>query len=252
MSIGENIRFYRKKNKLSQKELSKLCNISEISIRKYESNERKPKIETIKKIADALNVSIIQLDNARFDLSELYNELDNLRTELIVQVGKLPNEDWFGEEWHSIHNNYMKKIDYVRDKIALLENEIPKHKQDYETSGEKIKRLRREKGFDLMQFSDSTNIPIQLLKRIENNSRSLTLDVLSKIARCLNIAQADIDPNLIFNWNFNIDTEQDILYKRLLNNYEKLNEEGQKKVVEYVEILSQIPDFLTPEEDNEE
>lgn len=60
-TIGENIRMLRKIRKMTQKELGELCGIDEANIRKYELNNQIPRVETIKKIADALDVSTFTL-----------------------------------------------------------------------------------------------------------------------------------------------------------------------------------------------
>lgn len=49
MAIGENIRKIRKEKKLTQKELGKLCGMSEAQIGQYENGLRNPKMETLKK-----------------------------------------------------------------------------------------------------------------------------------------------------------------------------------------------------------
>lgn len=51
--IGEAIKLARKKNKLSQKELSELCDIPVISIGRYERGERTPSINTLCDISEA-------------------------------------------------------------------------------------------------------------------------------------------------------------------------------------------------------
>lgn len=61
MNTGEAIRYYRKKKKLTQEELAKLCGTSSGMIRQYELGLRNPKIETIEKIAQALSVKIIDI-----------------------------------------------------------------------------------------------------------------------------------------------------------------------------------------------
>ena len=61
MAIGENIRKIRKEKKLTQKELGKLCGMSEAQIGQYENGLRNPKMETLKKIAKALKVSSFDL-----------------------------------------------------------------------------------------------------------------------------------------------------------------------------------------------
>lgn len=86
MNIGENIKRIRKQKGLTQKKLSELCGINEAQIRRYELGKKNanPKIETIKKIADALNVDmdeIIKSDTQEHGLSvdeiETIHEMQN-------------------------------------------------------------------------------------------------------------------------------------------------------------------------------
>ena len=56
MTVGERIKAARKSKNLTQKQLEKLCGINEANIRKYESGRQNPKIETLEKIASALDV----------------------------------------------------------------------------------------------------------------------------------------------------------------------------------------------------
>ena len=60
MTIGENIRKPRKEKGLTQKKLGELCvpPIAESTIRRYELCKLNQKIATIKKIADAMEVSV--------------------------------------------------------------------------------------------------------------------------------------------------------------------------------------------------
>ena len=59
--IGEAIKLARKKNKLSQKELSELCDIPVISIGRYERGERTPSINTLCDISEALGINPMDL-----------------------------------------------------------------------------------------------------------------------------------------------------------------------------------------------
>lgn len=56
LKISEKLQIYRKLNKLTQKKLSELSGVSEISIRKYEAGDRFPKPEQLKKIAAVLEI----------------------------------------------------------------------------------------------------------------------------------------------------------------------------------------------------
>lgn len=57
MNTGERLRSIRVHRGLTQKELAKAANISEISVRKYESGERQPKHETVHQLAKVLDVN---------------------------------------------------------------------------------------------------------------------------------------------------------------------------------------------------
>jgi len=61
MTEGENIRAARKKAKLTQKELAEKSGLATITIQQYERNLREPRLENIKKIANALDVSVDSL-----------------------------------------------------------------------------------------------------------------------------------------------------------------------------------------------
>lgn len=61
MNYGEIIKKVRKERGLTQKQLGERLGISQAAIGQFESNKANPKIETIQKIADALNVSLNDL-----------------------------------------------------------------------------------------------------------------------------------------------------------------------------------------------
>ncbi len=58
MDFGSRITSVRKQKKISQSELGKLANVSGDIVGKYERNEMKPSIETARRLANALNVTL--------------------------------------------------------------------------------------------------------------------------------------------------------------------------------------------------
>ena len=58
--IGELIKKYRKERGMTQLELSQASGVNFSLLRNYEIGNRKPKIEQLKKIANALDVSLIE------------------------------------------------------------------------------------------------------------------------------------------------------------------------------------------------
>lgn len=83
MTIGERIKELRTKKGLTQKQLAAQTGLSEISIRKYEADERRPKIETIKKISIALDSYI------GYFLSGYYGEyIDEIKEDFSIGIKK--------------------------------------------------------------------------------------------------------------------------------------------------------------------
>lgn len=83
--IGEAIKLARKKNKLSQKELSELCDIPVISIGRYERGERTPSINTLCDISKALGINPMDLmgekekDAINKSVEILSNSMNNIK-----------------------------------------------------------------------------------------------------------------------------------------------------------------------------
>ncbi|MBE6089539.1 helix-turn-helix domain-containing protein [Clostridium beijerinckii] len=77
MSIGDNIKKFRKIKKLTQQELASVTKISLSAIIKYENNQRDPKTEMLVKIANALDVPIMELiaDENNFVDNNLANRI---------------------------------------------------------------------------------------------------------------------------------------------------------------------------------
>lgn len=66
MTIGKTIRQIRKEKGITQKKLSELSGIAEITVRQYEADKYSPKIQQVEKIAAALNVSPFDIMGADY------------------------------------------------------------------------------------------------------------------------------------------------------------------------------------------
>lgn len=88
MTFGQKMSFCRKEKKLSQAELGKQSGINGDIIGKYERDEMKPSIETAKKLADALAVSLDYLVGDG-DLKVV----DKKTMQRLEDIDKLPMED---------------------------------------------------------------------------------------------------------------------------------------------------------------
>ena len=77
MSIGDNIKRFRKENEITQKQLAKLIGKSKSSIEKYEANDVNLSVKVLNDISKALNVDTKQLiDN---EISNIYLNKEELQ-----------------------------------------------------------------------------------------------------------------------------------------------------------------------------
>lgn len=77
MSLGENIKLYRKKQKLTQVQLADKANISRSYLADVENNRYNPSVDTLKNISNALGVNINELlsDNELTSTSDMPKKL---------------------------------------------------------------------------------------------------------------------------------------------------------------------------------
>lgn len=81
--IGSKIRAARKKAGLKQKELAKKIGVTESRISQYENGSQRPRVDTIQKIAEGLNISPFDLLGPEsFDLQAGPEKIAGLRKEV--------------------------------------------------------------------------------------------------------------------------------------------------------------------------
>lgn len=85
MKVGENIRKIRIERGLTQKELGEKCGIADSAIRRYELGRANPKLETLEKLANALNCDITDLADSESRLSN-YIDLSILSEKQITSL----------------------------------------------------------------------------------------------------------------------------------------------------------------------
>lgn len=150
--------------------------------------------------------------------------------------------------------------------------------------GNRIKKLRIEKGFSQKEMATITGIPYSTYSNYENNNREPNLEQLKKIATALNIELTEffiIDNNeekIVDVSKLNSSEQLEILKEYglkkpmliknlmtgetyevgfkmqdiLVGHFNKLNSEGKKEAVKRVEELTEIPRYTKPDEPTEE
>lgn len=160
MNEGNNIQRIRKEKGLTQAQLSQKAGISEISIRKYESGDRKPKLETVRKIAHALNVYINEIiddwsdfsqeeiikdmaaeANDCFWLSHLEDKLNQIGCSLKLDEDNCQMWIKFPDGLQEVTETQLKKIDNSTvDYLNFKLNELrAKHPDDFRSTSTNVK-----------------------------------------------------------------------------------------------------------------
>ena len=87
--IGDNIKFYRKKNQLTQDDTAAACNVTRQAVSKWENGKTQPDIQTLSMLAGTLEVSEEDLiygpsDSEKKTLTKIK---ENTTVEKTVDVG---------------------------------------------------------------------------------------------------------------------------------------------------------------------
>ena len=123
MHIGEKIRDTRISKGLTQKQLAEKLNTSQQNLAQYENGKRKPKLETLQRIADALDTAVLNLLTKEYILQGNINQedLDNW----IDAIGETKS-DKINELFDCLNE---KGKDKAIEQVELL-TKIPEYRKD--------------------------------------------------------------------------------------------------------------------------
>lgn len=120
-TIGENIKRIRKEKGLTQKQLGDLCNppMADSAIRRYEIGKANPKMETLQKIAAALNIKLSELVPISDTLDWAVEKIEENR--IIREYSAL--DAAIKENLDKMNESAKKKVyDYTEDLIQNPQN----------------------------------------------------------------------------------------------------------------------------------
>lgn len=110
MSIGKNIKRIRKEMGLKQKDLAKLLDVSEAMISQYESDKNNLQINTIKKIANALQVDYSELLSTHIEHEKFLDDVKELDKNTILDCLNLIDIGAF-ETFKQNRQSFFKAMD---------------------------------------------------------------------------------------------------------------------------------------------
>lgn len=170
MEIGQSIQEARKKAKLTQKELAEKVGIATITVQQYERGVRAPKIETLQKIAQALNIDVgvlygveVNKGNPQY-LNRLYGKI----SEVAEKYGR-PEEEVV---------NWINRCLSMSDKYDM--SEAVANRLEF-LSGNMAKRVFEQ--VDSLSADEQLQMAeaVDLLTQFEKEERRYVLDTIGRL-----------------------------------------------------------------------
>lgn len=170
MEIGQSIQEARKKAKLTQKELAEKVGIATITVQQYERGVRTPKIETLQKIAQALNIDVgvlygveVNKGNPQY-LNRLYGKI----SEVAEKYGR-PEEEVV---------NWINRCLSMSDKYDM--SEAVANRLEF-LSGNMAKRVFEQ--VDSLSADEQLQMAeaVDLLTQFEKEERRSVLDTIGRL-----------------------------------------------------------------------
>ena len=117
MTTGEKILFQRKKAGLTQKKLGELCKMPDSQIRQYELGMVEPKLNTIRRIAAALNIPLRELvdDWSMLSTEEITEDLTDYGGGFYGKEAPKETQVKFAERLFSYKAEICRKMDLLNN-----------------------------------------------------------------------------------------------------------------------------------------
>ncbi len=94
IQIGEQIRYYRNKNGISQETLALIANVNPAYVGQIERGVKSPTINTLKKLSNALGIDLATLFSPIPDTKEHLSEIRKHETEkIMLSINKLNDNE---------------------------------------------------------------------------------------------------------------------------------------------------------------
>lgn len=120
MTLGEKLKLHRTMKGLTQKQLGKMTDIHEVSIRKYEANKLTPKREQLEKIAECLCVPVNEFIELKIvtdsDILPLLFAIDET---FEIKITSDDNEKFRMEFEHPLLNHFLRDWQSAKELVEI-------------------------------------------------------------------------------------------------------------------------------------
>lgn len=231
-TLGEKIKYYRKLKGYSQENLADKTSLSKMSIRRYESGERQPGLDALKKIATALECQVSDIDESLYmnkRIPHFANGLKELRTESNLTQKELAKElhvkeqniaNWENGEREPYFHVVERIANYFDTSLLYLYRGNEKYKKGIDDND--IEAITQEK----------------IIKSAPRFSSKEDIDYPISSEPILGKAPKFTEPSKSIEEAI-VEAEAEEL-ERLQAAYKRLNRKGKTKAVERVEELTEI------------
>lgn len=239
MTTGQRIKAARKKAGLTQKELGERMGQSFQSIAQWENDLRKPKLETLQRIAAALGTSISNLlppDNYWEDEDGIgYTEPQVVEHEGPLQRAEVVERSATPEELEAL----LAKLQDGKP-LLLSPDELAKLKS---TPKEQVAAALDEVGQEEQKHIVRISAPLYKLRGVSPEQRERLKELKDQAVRYEHsLGITGLGKSTMINALLAKDPQ-----RRIVAALGKLNEEGQEKAAERVEELTEIPRYQAQE-----
>lgn len=261
MNYGENIKKIRKEKGLTQKQLGKKLGISQAAIGQFESNKTNPKMETLRRIANALEVDlweIVELEQMDEDtrIQEIKKMVLQLTPEGLEEFSRLVTEALSSEK--PFPNNYRKPNREDKENFDGQQDytyNLYDHSYSFASSEEDFNKLQAKHQIELEKknvsnthkYDASVEITPEAMERLKEDAAAR--EILKKYESGEKILDSEYKKVIEYH---NRMMERSKLLQDWLEWYkstcEPLNNEGRKKVAEYAETLAETDKYTKPKE----
>lgn len=194
MINGNIIRDIRKHRNLSLQELAQKTELSVSYLSEIERNKKQPSLETIEKIANALNISkeglLVNSNSASEQPTTLGEKIHLFRKDKNLTLTELASKAGISNTYLcqiesgkvmpaiSTLKNIAKALDVCPDTLMSTSNQL----------GYKVKKARKERGLTQSELAEKAGVSTALIGQIENGKVEPSLKSLEKIADALAIS----------------------------------------------------------------
>ncbi|MGQ9823673.1 MAG: helix-turn-helix domain-containing protein [Desulfotomaculales bacterium] len=191
MILGQKIRDFRKERGITLGRLAEQLDISPSYLSAIERGIRKPSISVLKRISEALNVSITYLlneseDEATAEKLRFIRESRGLSIEELAEISEIPVASLKKyENGQAVPD--LEDLKRLSEALNINLRYFLEQSEHVNSLGQRLKRLRKKQGLTITTLADKAGVSPGFLSQIEKGQTTPLLDTLEKIAKCLNV-----------------------------------------------------------------